>query len=75
MATEDIKSLYFEAVSAQPGQPTNSRSLAEWFWGKTAAAQVINEIRKISLQKDTKEMTLLGNLLLIPRNQLYRFEK
>ncbi|MEA1924170.1 MAG: hypothetical protein U9N63_16150 [Pseudomonadota bacterium] len=75
MAIEDIKALYFEAVSAQPGQPTDSRSLAEWFWGKTAAAQVINEIRKISLQKDTKEMKLLGKLLLIPRNQLYRFEK
>ncbi len=73
MAAEDLKAFYFDAVSAQPGQPTDSRSLAEWFWGQTSAAKVINEIRKISLKGESKEMQLLGKLLLVPRNQLHRF--
>ena len=74
MAAEDIKAFYFDAVSAQPGQPTDSKSLAEWFWGQTSAAQVINEVRKISLKGDSKEMQLLGKLLLVPRNQMHRFK-
>ncbi len=31
MAAEDLKAYYFEAVSVQPGQPTDSLSLANWF--------------------------------------------
>ena len=73
MVAEDLKAFYFEAVSAQPGQPTDSKSLADWFWGQTSAALVINEVRKISLQEGSKKMALLGNLLLIPRNQMHRF--
>ncbi len=75
MATEDIKAFYFEAISAQPGQPTDVQSLSEWFWGKTYAAQVINEVRKTCLQSDAKDMLLAGKLLLIPRNQMYRFKE
>lgn len=73
MAAEDLKAYYFEAVSAQPGQPTDSLSLADWFWGETVAATVINSIRKICLEDGDKNMELLGKLLLVPRNQLYRF--
>lgn len=75
MACEDIKAYYFEAVSAQPGQPTDSRSLADWFWGETVAALVINTLRQICLDDPSKKVRLLGNLLLIPRNQLYRFTR
>ena len=71
---EDLKAFYFEAVSAQPGQPTDSKSLADWFWGQTSAALVINEVRKISLKEGSKKMALLGNLLLIPRSQMHRFK-
>ena len=74
MVAEDLKAFYFEAVSAQPGQPTDSKSLADWFWGQTSAALVINEVRKISLQEGSKKMALLGNLLLIPRSQMHRFK-
>ena len=74
MAAEDLKAYYFEAVSAQPGQPTDSLSLANWFWGETVAALVINSIRRICLEHRDKNMELLGKLLLVPRNQLYRFK-
>ncbi len=74
MAAEDLKAYYFEAVSVQPGQPTDSLSLANWFWGETVAALVINYIRKICIEDGDKEMELLGKLLLVPRSQLYRFK-
>lgn len=75
LASEDLKSCYFEALSSQPGQPTDAASLANWFWGETYAAAVINEVRKKCLDYGTKEMALTGKLLLIPRNQMHRFEK
>ncbi|MDA3789755.1 MAG: hypothetical protein PF503_14825 [Desulfobacula sp.] len=80
MAAEDIKAFYLEGVLAQPGQPTDSQSLADWFWGETYAALVINEIRKISLKEDSDlkegldKMKLLGTLLLVPRSQMHRFK-
>lgn len=73
MACEDIKAYYLEAVSAQPGQPTDSRSLANWFWGETTAAQVINRTREICVADTSGKLALLGKLLLVPRNQMYRF--
>lgn len=74
MAAEDLKSCYFEALSAQPGQPTSVTSLSNWFWGDTYAAAMINEVRKRCLEFGTKEMALAGKLLLVPRNQMHRFE-
>jgi hypothetical protein len=73
MVAEDIKAFYLEGLAAQPGQPTDSSSLADWFWGETYAALVINEVRKISLTQDSDMMKLLGKLLLVPRNQMHRF--
>ena len=74
MVAEDIKAFYFKGISAQPGQPTNYKTLADWFWGETYAALVINEVRKISLKHESEKMKLLGNLLLVPRSQLHRFK-
>lgn len=75
LAAEDLKSCYFEALSAQPGQPTDAASLANWFWGETYAAAIINEVRKKCLDYGTKEMALAGKLLLIPRSQMHRFDR
>lgn len=75
MAAEDLKAFYLEAVSAQPGQPTDAQTLSDWFWGETHAAVVINEVRKSCLNYEAKDMILAGNLHLVPRNQMYRFEK
>ena len=73
MATEDLKAYYHEAVSAQPGQPTDAQTLSDWFWGETYAASVINEVRKTCLKHEAKDLILAGKLLLVPRNQMYRF--
>jgi hypothetical protein len=75
LACEDIKAYYFEAVSAQPGQPTDSKNLADWFWGETSAAIVINAVREICLDDPSGKLMILGKLLLVPRGQLHRFTK
>lgn len=72
IAVEDLKAYYFEAVSIQPGQPTDSKPLAEWFWGQTAAAKVIGKIREICKVSDDAFKHTTNSL--VPKTQLYRFE-
>jgi len=74
MAVEDLKAYYIEAVTSQPGQPTDSGALADWFWSRTTAAQIINEIRKRCMKDDDEHLKRIGGALLIPRTQLHRFE-
>lgn len=74
LAVADLKAYYQEAVSAQPGQPTDSTSLDNWFWGETVAAWVINTLKGICLASSDKEIRLLGKLLLVPRTQAHRFK-
>jgi hypothetical protein len=74
LAVEDLKSYYLEAVTNQPGQPTDSKTLSDWFWGQTAAAQVINKVRETCMASNDKKLALAGKILLIPREQLHRFE-
>ncbi len=73
MASEDLKAYYFEAVTAQPGQPTDSETLANWFWRETTAARMINAIREICADIQGKEYQLLAKVLLVPRNQVENF--
>jgi hypothetical protein len=73
-ASQDMIDYYLEAASAQPGQSTSPGALADWFWGETCAARVIGLVRKNCLQTGDKALCLVGKLLLIPRNQMHRFE-
>ena len=73
-ASEDLLGYYLEAAAVQPGQSSNPRVLADWFWGATCAARVIAAVREKCLQLDDKRLQLVGKLLLIPRNQMHRFE-
>ena len=73
MVVEDLKAYYIEAITHQPGQPTDSATLVDWFWGQTTAAQVINEVRNICAQSTDDHLKRVGTALLIPRSQLHRF--
>ena len=74
MASEDLKAYYTEAITAQPGRATDAASLADWFWGETAAAKVLNEVRKRCLENTDPAYQRLGASLMVPRTQLHRFE-
>jgi hypothetical protein len=73
LAVDDLKACYLVGLSVQPGQSTDSTALNNWFWGETHAARIINEVRKCCLQRSENDLVLLGKLLLVPRNQMYRF--
>ncbi len=73
-ASEDLLGYYLEAACAQPGQATHPGVLSDWFWRETCAARMLDEVRRKCLQTDDKALRLVGKLLLIPRNQMHRFE-
>jgi hypothetical protein len=75
ISAEDLKAMYFEGVAAQPGTQGDSIAMADWFWGETVAAQIINAIREICLELQDNDFQLLGKLLLVPRTQLHRFRE
>ena len=66
-AVDDLKSYYYEAAAAQPGDlsPTSS-DLDGWFWEQTAAAKVLFAIKDRCLESEDKMLQLVGKLLLIP---------
>ena len=72
LAVEDLKAYYLEAITIQPGQPTDSASLADWFWGQTTAAHIINQARCICADSTDEKLKRAANFL-IPKNQLHRF--
>ena len=74
MASEDLKAYYNESMTAQPGTTTDPVRLEDWFWGETVAARVLNEVRNHCQGRAGREYRMLGNLLLVPRRQLHRFD-
>ncbi len=73
LASEDLKSYYLEAATARPGAaPPHSQGLEDWFWGTTAAGQVLLHIQKFCREHQDPEMQLQGKLLLVPRSQMHR---
>ncbi len=75
MAVQDLKAYYFEAVAAQPGRQGTKNELEDWFWGQTAAAKVLNELRRVCMQSTDQNLQFLGKLMIIPQSQLTRFEE
>jgi len=69
-AVDDLKAFYYEAAAAQPGRASpTAEQLDDWFWGETAAAQVLFAVKDRCLKNDDKMMQLLGKILLIPASQ------
>ena len=75
LAVQDLKAYYLEAVAAQPGRQGTKTELEDWFWGQTAAAGVLNELRRVCMQSTDQGLQFLGKLMIIPQSRLSRFEK
>jgi hypothetical protein len=70
MAADDLKAYYIESVISQPGQPTDSNSLADWFWNETRAAKVLHTVREICINSGDDELKRFGGSLLVPRERI-----
>lgn len=64
-ATDDIKAFYLEAAGVSGGHPS-SRQLADWFWNRTQAGQLIRDLRAAALASGDSKRELVGNSL-VPR--------
>ena len=65
-AAEDLKALYFEAASAQPGAPDGPQVL-RWFWRETHAAKVLLALSDRFAAAEDEALKVLGQVLLVPR--------
>lgn len=68
---EDIKMWYFEAATAKPGA-TNSRAVADWFWGETAAGKLFLAAYPKCLDHVDKGVRHVADSLFVPRAQEHR---
>ena len=67
-AFEDMRTWYFEAVTAQPGRATaTSTQVVEWFWHETTAGAVLKKLDEVCRRSDDEVMQALGGFLLLPR--------
>lgn len=70
-AVEDLKSYYFEAVTAQPGQQAvESTVLADWFWRETTAGRLLFALHDACQRSDVPGIPVVANNFLIPRARL-----
>ena len=65
-ACDDLKTYYFEAAAAQPGN-LSALAIDRWFWHETAAAKVFLAIQKLCRQSADKSLRPLGENILVPR--------
>ena len=72
LASEDIKALYMEAITARPGGLTDSASLTDWFFGQCVAGKVFLQLREVMSQSSDKETRVVGSRLMIPVSQASR---
>jgi hypothetical protein len=70
-ASEDLKTFYMEAATAQPGQVT-STVLADWFWGDTAAGRLLLALHPICLAAADAGVRRVAAGQLVPRAQQHR---
>lgn len=69
-ACDDLKTYYFEAVAAQPGN-LSAKAIDHWFWHETAAAQVFLALREACLKSADASLHPLGKTSLVPRAVLH----
>lgn len=75
LTVEDIRAFYMEGISAQPGCPTTSAGLNDWFFGQCVAGRVMLGLSEVLEQSPDPEASLLGGRLLIPLSQSGRRAK
>jgi hypothetical protein len=70
-ACDDVKAYYFEAMAAQPGNPS-AQAIDSWFWNETAAARAFVAVWEICLRSDDPSLRPLRLVGLLPRAVMER---
>jgi len=70
-ASEDLKTFFMEAATAQPGNAT-SRSVADWFWGSTAGGRLLLMLHPVCSAAADDGVQRVALSQLVPRLQQHR---
>jgi hypothetical protein len=68
-AAEDLKALYGEAVTAQPGHPPSALEVQRWFWRETRAGELLRAIAKRLSGSQDPGLALAARLLIVPYSE------
>ncbi len=66
LACEDVRTYYYEAAAARPGDP-DANAIQAWFWNDTAAARVFLEFQKRCAASEDKSLVRLSATSIVPR--------
>ncbi len=66
-SAEDLKTFYYEAVTAQPGAASGAR-LESWFWKESAAGELLKTLRARCLADADEAIRDLGEFMLVPES-------
>lgn len=67
LAAEDLKTYYFEAVTAQPGKTAPASDvLWDWFWKETVAGQMLVAVKESCMKSTDKMVKGIGGNLIVP---------
>ena len=73
LAVDDLKALYFEAVTAQPAERRpGSAELADWFWGETDAGRCLLTLRSRFAESEDPILKLASSFLIVPVVEAHR---
>jgi len=72
VATEDVRTWYFEAAGARPGGSASSQALADWFWGETAAGTLFLRLHEPCAASEDATLREAAKSFLVPRAQQHR---
>ena len=64
-AAEDLKTFYYEAVTARPGSTSGAR-LESWFWEESAGGELLKALRRRCLDDGDEKVRELGELMMVP---------
>lgn len=70
-ASEDMRTFYMEAATAKPSR-VSSRELADWFWGETAAGELLLALHPACLESNDAGVRRVAAKQLVPRAQQHR---
>jgi hypothetical protein len=70
LATQDLKSFYFEAAISRPGaEIPGSATFTHWYWTQTAASRILKDVSKKLAGEDDQDLQITGKRFLIPMGQ------
>ena len=67
LVADDIRAMYAEALTAQPGQErVDADTLADWFYRETAAGRALYTLRRMGGQSDDEAYASIARSLAFP---------